>query len=154
MSFCETQPRGKGGRTRRKLGGGVKRWRNPKPQQTQKTREEATTTRREERGGIIGVMGNATGVGGLGGSRRPGFSSSGETEVNSATAEQTMLRTALWRRTRSPPPPQQRAWSPNGQGSRHKDCKQSRHPRVACASGASWKCGKEGYGCRERQGQQ
>ena len=34
----------------------------------------------------------------------PGFSNSGESEVNSATAKQTRLRIALWRRTLSPPP--------------------------------------------------
>ena len=36
-----------------------------------------------------------SGVRGLGGSNRPSFSSSGETDVNSDTAEQTTLRTAL-----------------------------------------------------------
>ena len=41
--------------------------------------------------------------------RRPGFSNSGETEANSATAEQTTLRTALWRKTLSPPQQQERA---------------------------------------------
>ena len=35
-----------------------------------------------------------------------------EIPVNSATAEQTTLRKALWRRTLSPPQHQERAWSP------------------------------------------
>ena len=53
------------------------------------------------------------GLGARGGSRNPASSSSGETEVNPATAEQTMLRIALWRRTLSPPPQQEREWSPH-----------------------------------------
>ena len=48
-----------------------------------------------------------------GGSRNPASSNSGETEVNPETAEQTMLRIALWRRTLSPPPQHQREWSPH-----------------------------------------
>ena len=84
-SFCGTQPRGtlplqKERRTRKKLGGGGKRWRSPKPQQTQKIREEPT--RRQggdhhqeggERGEPSGVMGNATGVGGPRKKQQAGF---------------------------------------------------------------------------------
>ena len=74
-SSCVTQPRGthpsqKGRRTRRKPGGGGKRWRSPKPQQTQKTREEPTRRQGgdhhqegEERGNHRG-QGKCPGVGG------------------------------------------------------------------------------------------
>ena len=47
----------------------------------------------------VGVEVTPPGSGGLGGRRRLGFSSSGETVVNSATAEQTTSRIALWRKT-------------------------------------------------------
>ena len=53
------------------------------------------------------------GSGGLGGRRRPGFSTSGETDVCSATAEQTTSLMALWRSTLSPPQQQEMAWSPH-----------------------------------------
>ena len=55
------------------LGGGGKRWRSPKPQQTQKTREEPTRRQGGDHHQEGGVMGNATGVGGPRGKQEAGF---------------------------------------------------------------------------------
>ena len=66
-----------------------------------------------------------------------------ETEVYSATAEQTIhLRLRNIERGRT-----------SGRGSRRRGRRLSRHPKSACGGGAAWKCGREGrgYGCRGRQ---
>ena len=79
--------------------------------------------------------------GGHSGRRSPGVSNSGETEVSSPTAEQTMLRMALWRGTLSPPPQQEREREREngrhtGQGPRRTCHKPSRDPKQACGGGA------------------
>ena len=89
--------------------GAVMRPRNPKLQQIQRRPGEPGCQQdgdQQQPGEEARKRGHGRGrcppgSGGLGRRRRPSFSNSGETEVNSATAEQTTSRTALWRRRSS-----------------------------------------------------
>ena len=138
------QPPRKRPRRGERCGAGT-RPRNPKHRRIQRRPWEP----RCQRGGVQqqpGEEGRKRGHGRrrfLGGRRRPGFSNSGETEVNSATAEQTTSRTLLWRKTRSPPQQQERRDYPSDPTPPHTCHRRSRDPMTANEACAAEPPGRE-----------